>query len=311
VRSTNVLRNPTFQAVSACGGKYMPLQEFNFQQSKRPCLSGAELEQVRDHIYQVAGVYYSEQFFPLLLDRCQQRMSKLNKDSLQHYLEYLCSSTDELKELLNEITLGDACFYENPPQLSALLSVALPNVLKHKAGEPKVRIWSAGCSSGEQPYSLAILLMEHGSDLLKGGYEIIATDLNAHAIKKCEQGIYGRYALRNLPDSLLAKYFRRIEDGIYQVNEEVKAKIKFQQMNLLDDSKLVFLKGIDVIFCRNVLTYFSLESKLHVLRHFHCNLHPYGYLFLGYPETLFGVTEDFQLVHFTGATGYIKKPAKK
>ncbi|HZU33780.1 MAG TPA: CheR family methyltransferase [Candidatus Angelobacter sp.] len=290
----------------------MQLQEFNFQQGQSFSFSGPELEQVRDHIHQVAGVYYSEQFFPLLLDRCQQRMSTLNKASLQHYLEFLRSSQEELKELLNEITLGDACFYENPPQMSAFLSVALPNVLKHKAENSPVRIWSAGCSSGEQPYSLAMLLMEQGAELLKGReYEIIATDPNEHAIEKCRQGIYGRYTLRNLPNALLAKHFIRKDDGIYQVNDDMKAKIKFQQINLLDDSKLVFLKGIDVIFCRNVLTYFSLESKLHVLRHFYCNLHAYGYLFLGYPETLFGVTDDFQLVHFNGATGYIKKPTIK
>jgi chemotaxis protein methyltransferase CheR len=290
-------------------------QEAHIQQTQFSPMQEPELEQVREFIYQAAGIYYSEQFFPLLLDRCQQRMSRLSQESLGQYMAFLKSGPaglDELKQLLDEVTHGDACFYENPPQLAALLSVVLSNVLKHKSGESKVRIWSAGCSTGEEPYSIALMLMEQAGDMLNGRkFEIIATDPNEQSIVKCKQGLYGRYALRNVPEALLGRYFHRVGNDVYQVNDSVKEKIQFQQTDLLDDSKVVFLKDMDVVFCRNVLTYFSLGSKIHVLRHFHRNLQPFGYLFLGYPETLFGITDDFQLVHFTGATGYIKKPGKQ
>lgn len=290
----------------------MELQQATMPNAPVNCICGTELEQARDFIYQTAGVLYPEKFSPLLLDSCQHRMSKLGQTSLAEYVQYLTTAPGrlaELKELLDEIALGGTCFYENAAQLEALAGVVLPEI-KKKSNGCAVRIWSAGCSTGEDPYSIAMFLMEHGDEVLqKHGFEIIATHPHRQTLENCEQGIYGHYALRNLSESLLARYFHPTKEGLFQVNDCVKEKIKFQNTNLLDDSRMVFLKSMDVIFCRNVLKSFSLESKLHVLRHFHHNLYPHGYLFLGDAETLFGVTDSFKLIHFTGATGYTKKPA--
>jgi chemotaxis protein methyltransferase CheR len=275
----------------------------------------AHLVRIRDLVYQVAGIYQSDTRLNFLEDRCERRMQAANIDSLRDYYQYLTASADrarELHHLLNEITIGETCFYRNEPQLSAFRQVVIPQVLQIKQRLPFVhlRIWSAGCSTGEEPYTLAMLLLEESNGLLRGRtFEILATDLNDRSLEKAKAALYDDYALRNLPPVLAAKYLRPA-GGKYEVIEAVKAKVNFSRCNLLDDSRMVFMKAMDVIFCCNVLIYFDGAAKRRVISHFFNNLNAGGYLYLGYSESLFGFNDDFRLVHFPGTTAY-RKPESK
>jgi chemotaxis protein methyltransferase CheR len=202
--------------------------------------------------------------------------------------------------------------FRSPPQLDALRKVILPGIIEAKSamGFKRLRIWSAGCSTGEEPYTLAMFLLEEKDKLLSGWtFDILATDLNDNSLSAAKAGIYGEYALRNTTEPLRRKYFKPVDEKRLQASDELKALIRFDRVNLSDDSKVLFLKGMDIIFCCNVLIYFDLSSKRKVVQHFYSNLLPNGYLFLGHAESLYQVDDTFHLVHFPGTIGYWKPPA--
>jgi chemotaxis protein methyltransferase CheR len=279
-----------------------------------PVVSGPpdpELVRIRDIIYQVAGIFHPDNKLRLLLDRCSRRMKELKAQSLHEYSECLTvrpNRQSELVALLNEITIGETCFFRNQPQLDALHQIVIPKVLEAKAKLPerRLRIWSAGCSTGEEPYTLSMMMLEEASGRLKGWtVEIFATDLNERSLAHAKAGIYSNYSTRNLTPHYCQKYFTPVGDQL-QVQPSVRTNINFSRLNLSEDARMAFMKSIDIVFCCNVLIYFDLASKRRVIQHFHNNLLPHGYLFLGHSESLYGVSDDFRLVHLPGATAYIK-----
>jgi len=269
------------------------------------------LMQVRDLIYRTAGIFHPDNKLRLLEDRCQKRMQALGLATLREYYDCLTvrpMRQAELLSLLNEITIGETSFFSNRPQTDAISNVVLPRIVTAKSNlaSPQLRIWSAGCSNGEEPYTLAMILLEESKSRLKGwNVEILATDLNERSLANAKAGTYGDYSTRNLEPYFRSKYFT-VEGSKLRVRPEVQASVEFRRMNLLDDAHVVFLKNIDLILCCNVLIYFNAVSKRRVIQHSYNNLLPHGYLFLGHSESLFGVTEEFRLVHMPCATAYVK-----
>ncbi len=278
-------------------------------------LSEPYLFRIRDLIYQVSGILLTENKFYYLTDRCSKRTAALEIPTLAAYFDLLNSRTCgemELQLLLNEITIGETCFFRNQPQLDALRGTVLPAVIaaKQHFGYKRINIWSAGCSTGEEPYTLAMMLLNESQGLLRGwSFEIAATDLNERSLTRAREGVFSDYALRNIPAQFKEKYMRPRGEA-FRVTDEVKNCVKFSKLNLRDDSRMVFMKGLDVIFCCNVLIYFGAQPKRRVIQHFYNNLLPGGFLFLGHSESLFGLNDDFKLLHFPQATGYQKPPRK-
>jgi chemotaxis protein methyltransferase CheR len=270
---------------------------------------------IRDAIYQISGIYQPEEKLYLLASRCARRMRAVNAKSPSEYLEYLTVRGNrdvELRSLLNEITIGETYMFRSPAQLDAMRNVILPQLVQSKSamGFKRLRLWSAGCSTGEEPYTLAMFLLEQSAKLLAGWtFDILATDLNDNSLTTAKAGIYGEYALRNTTEALRKKYFKPHDEKRLQVGDQLKSVVRFDRVNLSDDSKMTFLKGLDLIFCCNVLIYFDLNSKRRVTQHFYSNLLPGGYLFLGHAESLYQVDDRFRLVHFPGAIGYLKPSA--
>lgn len=270
-----------------------------------------ELVHIRDVIYRAAGIFHPDNKLRLLQDRCGRRMKELKLENLRQYSECLTSHPQrqaELVALLNEITIGETCFFRNQPQLDALRHVVIPNILQAKSHLPlrRLRIWSAGCSTGEEPYTLRMLTLEEAGGQLKDwSTEILATDLNERSLAHAQLGVYGDYSTRHLAPSYRSKYFLPLEDKL-QVNALARSSVSFSRLNLSDDSRMTFMKSMDAIFCCNVLIYFDLASKRRVIQHFFNNLLPHGYLFLGHSESLYGVNDDFRLVHLPGATAYVR-----
>jgi len=267
--------------------------------------------QIRDLVYKVSGIYKAEEKLYLLADGCARRMKQLNARTPREYWDHLTAAPSrdaELRELLNEITIGETCLFRSQPQLDALRKVILPELVAEKTKQitRRLRIWSAGCSTGEESYTLAMNMLEESERLLKGWtVEILATDLNDRSVETAKAGIYGDYALRNTSDLYKRKYFSSVDEKKLQVRPEVNL-ITFSRLNLQDDSKMLFMKGMDLIFCCNVLIYFDGTSKSKVISHFYSNLTFGGYFFLGTSESLMKLNDQFHLVHFPGTIAYWK-----
>ncbi|HEY4904149.1 MAG TPA: protein-glutamate O-methyltransferase CheR [Candidatus Sulfotelmatobacter sp.] len=275
-----------------------------------------ELVRLRDLIYQAAGIFHPDNKLSLLLDRCTRRMKALSSSSLHEYFECLTAKPGrqaEMVALLNEITIGETCFFRNQQQLDALRQVVLPNIIAAKARLPihRLRIWSAGCSTGEEPYTLSMLLMEEAKGQLKDWtVEILATDLNERSLAHAQAALYGAYSTRNLTPYYRQKYFLPVETQL-QVQPAARTSVTFSRLNLSDAARMIFMKSLDLIFCCNVLIYFDLASKRRVIQHFYNNLLPHGYFFMGHSESLYGVSDDFRLIHLPGATAYVKAERAK
>lgn len=270
-----------------------------------------DLIRIRDLIYQVAGIFHPDTKLPLLVDRCGRRMKELKTTSLREYFEQLTvrpTRQVELISLLNEITIGETCFFRSQAQLDALRQVVIPKIIEAKAKLPirRLRIWSAGCSTGEEPYTLSMVLQEEAQGRLKDWtVEILATDLNERSLAHAKNAVYGNYSTRHLTQYYRQKYFNPVAEQL-QLQASVRNSVNFSRLNLSDDARMMFMKSLDVVFCCNVLIYFDLASKRRVIQHFYNNLLPHGYLFLGHSESLYSVNDDFKLVHLPGATAYIK-----
>jgi chemotaxis protein methyltransferase CheR len=272
--------------------------------------------QIRDLVYKVSGIYKAEEKLYLLADGCGRRMKQLGARTPRDYWDQLTaqpSRDGELRQLLNEITIGETCLFRSQPQLDALRKVILPEIVgeKNKQITKRLRIWSAGCSTGEESYTLAMNMLEERDRLLKGWtVEILATDLNDRSVETAKAGIYGDYALRNTTDYFKRKYFSILDERKLQVSAEVKKLITFSRLNLQDDSRMLFMKGMDLVFCCNVLIYFDGVSKAKVINHFFSNLNFGGYFFLGTSESLMKLNDQFHLIHFPGTIAYWKPSLK-
>jgi chemotaxis protein methyltransferase CheR len=269
------------------------------------------LVRIRELIYRATGIFHPENKLVLLSDRCRRRMKELNIKTFGEYLGCLTIKPNcqaELVALLNEITIGETCFFRNQSQLQSLCNVVIPRIVQVKAklAVRRMRIWSAGCSTGEEPYTLAMLLLEQSQRSLKDWIvEILATDLNESSLAHARNAVYDTRSTRNLKAEYREQYFTA-SGGQLQVQQIVRKNVDFKRVNLSDDTRMNSIGGMDIIFCCNVLIYFDLVSKRRVIQHFYNSLLPHGYLFLGQSESLYGVTEKFQLVHLPGATAYVK-----
>jgi chemotaxis protein methyltransferase CheR len=269
------------------------------------------IARIRDLIYQEAGILYADNRLRTLQERCEKRMGEAGALSLQTYFEHLTvgpARRSEINSLLNNITVGETCFFRNQPQLDALRRIVLPRVVEaqSKTQLRRIRMWSAGCSTGEEPYTLAMLALEEKTGILKDcTVDIQATDLNEVSLEHANKGLYGDYSVRNLTPYFRQKYFTP-SGNCLQVNPSVQALVTFSRVNLFDPARVLFMKAMDVIFCCNVLIYFDSASKKTVIQHFYSSLQKHGYLFLGHSESLYGITDDFRLVHLPSATAYVK-----
>jgi len=275
-------------------------------------LSDADFEILRDFIYNTCGMYFTIQKKYFVESRLAKRMEKVAVRTHAEYARFLKNGpagAAELRQLLNDLTTNETYFFRNPPQLKALENQLLPEVVKpkEKIGFRKLRIWSAGSSSGEEAYTIAMVLLEKRDTLLKNWvFDIVGTDINDEVLAKAREGVYNAYSVRHVPENYMRKYFKKEAADRFVISPEVKKLVSFQHLNLYDDNKMIFMKTFDFIFCANVLIYFDNASKSKVVQHFYNNLQPYGYFFVGQSESLHGVNDKFKTVHFPGGFTYKK-----
>lgn len=271
-----------------------------------------EFEMIRDFIHEKSGIYFAQNKMYLVKNRLEKRMAELEFKTVRDYFYHVKYdvSQKEFNRLMVVMTTNETSFFRNEPQLLCFSDEVLPQIIREKmqgrTGR-SLRLWSAGCSTGEEPYTLAIMIMEKLKPLNGWNIEIIANDISEDVLQKARLGSYSGTTIRNVPTNLLDRYFTRT-DEIYTVKPEIKALVKFSQLNLNDPRKLALLTGLDVIFCRNVMIYFSDEVRKRIVRGFLNALVPGGYFYIGHSETLHGISKSFKLVYFKNALVYRKDP---
>ena len=275
-------------------------------------LSQDDFEAIRDFIHEKSGIWFPDNKKYIIENRLFKRMEELGLDCCRDYL-YRAKYDTSMKEfdtLMDLITTNETSFFRNLPQLDTFSEDVLPRILGQisKNRYKRLKIWSAGCSSGEEPYTLAILLRENLADIQNWNIEIIANDISQSALYSARKGVYSQSSLRNTDQKIILKYFQ-LENDQYRIKDEVRRLVKFNHLNLNDRRQVSLIKDCDVIFCRNVMIYFSKDAKKNLVKQFYRCLKPDGYLFIGHSETLHGISRSFELEYLKNALVYRRATA--
>lgn len=264
-------------------------------------LAETDLRLYQDYLVRHSGLHFDQRNLRILERGLARRMRALGFDDYRRYFNYLQSCSDsrrELTKLLGLLTIGETYFFRYLAHFEALRYKVLPELIERNRERRTLRLWSAGCSTGEEPYSLAILIKEHFPQLQDWDVRILASDINQQSLNKARSGLYGTRSLRVADTALLRTWFQP-QGRDQQLHERIRNMVSFRYLNLQSEDYLRTLRvdePFDVIFCRNVLIYFGQSTSRTVVSGFAQALRPGGYLFLGHAETLHNLSEDFERV---------------
>lgn len=257
-------------------------------------LSDAEFKFIAEELHRRSGLSISKQKEYLLESRLQPIAREQGLASISELISKLMVSKDNrlLETVTEAMTTNESMFFRDNKPFEQLKELVLP-VLMEKANGRPIRIWSAACSTGQEAYSLIITLEEQKAKYPNLNYELIGSDISPQVVEKATSGLYTQFEIqRGMPIQMLLKYFEQRENNQWQVKEELRKKVKFKVMNLLDS--YMGLGKLDLILCRNVLIYFDEKGKTDVLNRCADILNDPGFLFLGSAETIMGLTKRFK-----------------
>jgi len=259
-------------------------------------MTSEQFTRMAEIIYNRSGIHFPENKKYIIESRLSHRIIELEMEDFDQYIGYLTIGPyqmDEFQEMFNRITINETSFFRNDAQLSVFEDQILPDLLEARASNKRLRIWSAACSTGEEPFTLAMLLHRTlGVRLSDWHIEILGTDISEKALKVAQEGVYSSYAIRTTPNLIKDRYFK--EDGRnFILDDTIRSMVNFEKHNL-KDSMAAKRHGIwDIIFCRNVLIYFDDDMKRDVISMFDKQLAPDGTLFIGHSERIKTLTDQF------------------
>jgi len=267
-------------------------------------LSHAELELLRTFIYEVAGISLSEAKKQLVRSRLQKRLRALGLETYREYFELVKreqGAGPETTELINCVTTNKTDFFREGHHFEFIRNTVVPEIARRRSvlqTSNRILAWHAGCSTGEEPYTLGITLKEALASYPGWSYKQLASDIDTNVLSHAEQGIYAADRVAPVPGSLLNRYFLRNQsegETLYKVRPELQEPITFRQVNLTaDEWPINHAARFDIIFCRNVIIYFDRATQQRLFERFQQRLKPGGYLFIGHSESLHGVTDAFE-----------------
>jgi chemotaxis protein methyltransferase CheR len=265
-----------------------------------PAMSEEEFRLLRDLIHAHCGIWFRDDMRFLLERRLTPRLAAHGLDSYLDYHRYVRfdpRGLGELDEATDLLTTNETYFHREPHQLRAFQRDILPALAQRRAGERRLRVLSAGCSTGEEPYTVAILLKASG--LFEGwDLEVVGADISRRCLAVARAAAYGDHAFRSPEGEAMRRWFH-LRQGKWVLDDAVRRLVRFTAANLLDDRGLASVGRVDAIFCRNVMIYFDVSARKQALRRLHDKLRPGGWLLLGHSESLLNVSADFELVHLT------------
>ncbi len=261
-------------------------------------ITALEFRLLTEAIYEFCGIRFEEASRYMVTRRLLPRLKELglhNFTEYHRYLKYNPRARQELDELVERVTTNETYFFREDYQLRAFTDEIVPVLAQMHSDDRRIRIWSAGCSSGEEAYTIAILCSEHQA--LRGyQLEIFGNDISKRVLTMARAARYPVSAFRSTDRRYLDRYFRKVDGGRYELVDEIKQMVTFGHLNLLDALGLSLVGQNDVIFCRNVMIYFDESARRTALKNLYRRLRPRGYLLLGHSESLLNVSTDFEVV---------------
>ncbi len=260
-------------------------------------ITASEFRQLAVFIQQNFGVYLKDEKRTLITGRLQTILSQHNFNSFSEYFQYVADdrSGEAMRALLDRVTTHHTFFMREADHFQYFRNVVLPHY-QHALHDRDLRIWSAGCSTGEEPYTLAMLMADFfGEQKSLWDTRILATDLSIHVLETAQKGIYKNDSLRDLPTTWMLNYFQKLNNDQSSVVDRIKNEVIFRQFNLMEEI-YPFRKKFHVIFCRNVMIYFDDETKYDLVRRFYEFTEPGGFLFIGHSESLDRMRTEYRYV---------------
>jgi chemotaxis protein methyltransferase CheR len=267
---------------------------------------------LRDLVHSYCGIYFDDGSKFLVERRLARRLEERQVRTFEeyyHFLRYDRKRDEELAVLVDNLTTNETYFFRESPQLRAFAEEILPELRTTLADRKSLRIWSAGCSTGEEPYTIAMLLLESGAWWRDWQVEILGSDINQRVLHTARKGVYKKTSHRVSTPEMMKKYFVEEGKGDYRIIDAVRELVSFSYVNLLDPFKTSLISNMDVIFCRNVIIYFDRDAKKKVVESFHDKLRDNGYLLLGHSESLINISNAFVLRTLKNDMVY-QKPAR-
>ncbi|MEO0964781.1 MAG: protein-glutamate O-methyltransferase CheR [Planctomycetota bacterium] len=272
-------------------------------------MSQAQFDQLRKIVYDRAGIHFQDSKKYVLESRLSRRVEELGFDDFEQYLMFLTAGPyqmDEFQEMFNRITINETSFFRNEPQLEAFEREILSELLEKRSKTKTLRIWSAACSSGEEPYTLAMQVHRSlGVRLSDWRIEILGTDISEKVLMQAQSGVYTHYAVRSVGPMILSRYFKQ-EGSEYILDPTIKSMVHFEKLNLKDRHAAKRFGTFDIIFCRNVLIYFDDQMRTQVVKTFHDQLNDDGTLLIGHSESLRSLDVAFESLAMPQAFAYRK-----
>ncbi len=251
--------------------------------------SQSDFKELSELVYTRFGIHLPPKKKDMVKVRLNKELRRLGITSFSEYLDYIRSDVrgNAVSSMINLITTNHTFFYREKEHFLYFKEVILPEIKKRvEKNNRTIRVWSAGCSSGEEPYTLAMLMMDYFGDFYKKlDAGVLATDISSKVLGVAQKGQYSEQRLSKLPNSLKIKYFFKLPDGTLSVKPELKKEVLFKRLNL-KNPQFPFKKPFDVIFCRNVMIYFDNAMRKELVEKFYRHLAPGGYFFIGHSESL-------------------------
>lgn len=267
-------------------------------------LSPEDLQRFCDFLYRQTGMSYGEAKRYFIERRVTDRMALVGATSFAAYMTILRVGGAETEQLINSFTVNETYFYREDRQLVCLGRSLLPEIVARKTPGDLVRIWSVPCATGEEPYSIAIWLLENWPLVDAYNIEIVGSDIDTRVLAEAHVGDYGVRALSRLPADVADRYFAPAKNGFRQIIQDLRESVKFTYVNLIDRAAMVTQGCFDIIFCRNVLIYFDEASRLDASKNLYDALNPSGFICLGHTESMTRISDRFSVRRFEDAVVY-------
>ena len=277
-------------------------------------LTDSEFTRLQKIIYERSGIDFADSKRYVLESRLSRRLDELGLEDFDQYIQFLTMGpyqTDEFQEMFNRITINETSFFRNQPQLDVFENVVLPKLLEARASTKRLRVWSAACSSGEEPYTLAMQIHRTlGVRQMDWHIEILGTDISQKVLDQAAKGVYSSFSFRSVDQSVIDRYFNQ-DGSSYVLDESIRSMVSFEKHNLKDTLKAKRHGMWDVIFCRNVMIYFDDDMKASCIKMFADQLADDGTLFIGHSETIRGFEDSLTSIDVPQAFAYRKSGVGK
>ena len=273
-------------------------------------ISSEDVARFCDFLYRRTGMSFSGDKRYFIDRRLEERIAATGSPSFQAYFSLLRADADhEIEYLINSFTVNETYFYREDHQLRCMTSNLLKDIIGKRPPGSTIRIWSIPCSTGEEPYSVALWLMENWPQVDNYNIEIVGSDIDTRALNAAAAGIYGDRALMRLSREIVDRYFKSVTEGRHEIDEGLRDSIEFTRVNLIDTKDMTRYSNFDLIFCRNVLIYFDDASRRQAAENLYDCLRPGGYICLGHSESMSRISPLFSVCRFPDAIVYQRPEA--